>query len=157
MRPTRSAGFSLKRAARTQPAEPAPTMSTSKYLFIKRTNWTKGSSSHGSALAADQVGGLFRDHDDLGIDVAADQIRHHRGIDDAKRRYAVQPQLGIDDRRFVGFFAHLAGTCGVMDRDRSIANMGIDIRIRVLVAARRDFAPDEVAHGRLRRDLARQR
>jgi len=42
-----------------------------------------------------------------------------------------------------------------MDRDRSIANMCIDIRIRVLVSARSDFPPDVVVHSRLRRDLAR--
>jgi hypothetical protein len=33
--------------------------------------------------AADQVGGLFGDHDHRRVDVAADEVRDHRGIDDA--------------------------------------------------------------------------
>ena len=52
----------------------------------------------GRGAAADQVGGLFGDHDDRRVDVAADEIGHHRGVDDAQRIHAQDPQLGIDDR-----------------------------------------------------------
>ena len=53
-------------------------------------------------LAADEVGGLLGDHDDRRVDVAADEVGHHRGVDDAQAGDAMDPQLGIDHRHAVG-------------------------------------------------------
>src|SRR5258705_8230901 len=58
-------------------------------------------------LRLDHVGGLLADHDGWRIGVAADQGRHHRGIDDAQAFNAADLQLWIDHRHRID--AHLAG------------------------------------------------
>ena len=89
----------------------------------------------GAASTGDEVSGLFCGHDDRGIDVAANEIGHDRGIGDAETLYAVQPKLAIDDR--VGVAAHAAGTAGMMGRCRRGADIGVELDVAAMVVARR--------------------
>ena len=52
-----------------------------------------------AGAAADQVGGLFGDHDYRRVDIAADQIGHHRGIDDAQPLDTVNAEFAHRPRR----------------------------------------------------------
>jgi len=60
----------------------------------------------------DQIGALFSDHDGRRVGVAADDRRHHRGVDDAQAVDAAHVQRGIDDRIFID--AHRACADGVV-------------------------------------------
>src|SRR6185312_5037272 len=60
----------------------------------------------------DEVGGLLGDHDGRPVEVAADDARHDRGVDNAQPLDAAQAQRAVDDRRLVG--AHLAGAARVI-------------------------------------------
>ena len=95
--------------------------------------------------AVDQVGGFFRDHDDRRVDVAADEVGHHRGIDDAQPVDAQHLELGIDDRHWVDRPSHFAGAERVVNGDRSRADMRIDLAVRAAVRTRQDFSGREGA------------
>src|SRR6202453_5397313 len=120
---TRRSGFSLSRAARTQPAEPAPTMSTSKFT---------------SAHAADQVTRLLRDHQHRGVDVAAHEVRHHRLVDDAQCLDPPEIEVGIDYRELVRVRAHAARAGRLVHGDRGVADVRVDVGWRALVIARQE-------------------
>ncbi len=85
--------------------------------------------------AADQVGGALGDHQHRGVDVAADQVGHHGGVDDAQALGAMHPQLGVDDGPVIGRQAHPAGAGRMVDGDRGGADMGVDLGIRRLAGA----------------------
>jgi hypothetical protein len=51
-----------------------------------------------SRAAEDEIGGLLADHDTGRVGVAADEVRHDRGIGDAQALDAAHAQVRIDDR-----------------------------------------------------------
>ena len=61
-----------------------------------------------------------------GVDVAADQVGHHRGVDDTQSLDPAHPQFGVDDRHRVAGPAHLAGAERMMRGRRCRANIGIE-------------------------------
>ena len=94
----------------------------------------------------DEIGAALGDHDGRRVGVAADDLRHHRGVDHAEALEAVNPQLRIDHGHRV--LAHLAGAGGVIggaeiERTKSAicasvwaARAGIDLGALVLLHRR---------------------
>ncbi len=56
------------------------------------------------------IGTFFRQHNGCGIGIAANHVRHHRGVNDR------QPLDAHDSQVFVNDFADTAGAGGVVDR-----------------------------------------
>ena len=92
---------------------------------------------------ANEIGRLFRDHDNGRIDIAADQIRHHRCIDDAQRVDTANPKRAIDHRHLVRLSAHPASAKRVMRGDGGGADMRVECRVRPAIRSRRDFGCGE--------------
>ena len=59
---------------------------------------------------SDEIDGAFGDHDGRCVGMAADDLRHHRGVDDPQPIQAADAQLTIDHCAIVG--AHAAGSTG---------------------------------------------
>src|SRR5712671_4220201 len=110
----------------------------------------------GRGAAADQIGGFLGDHDYDRVDVAADQVRHYRGIDDAQPVDTQDLEFGIDDRSGIVRPRHLAGAEGVMNGDCGRPDMGVDLRVGPAIRAGRDFSGRERRQGRLSTDLAHE-
>jgi hypothetical protein len=101
--------------------------------------------------AADQIGRLLGDHDDRRVDVAADQVRHDRGVDHAQPLDPEDAQLAVDHRRVLALGTHPAGAERVMDADPCRPDMSVDLLIGGFARPRRDLGGDE----RLQRCLFR--
>jgi hypothetical protein len=104
--------------------------------------------------AADQIGRLFGDHNYRCVDIAADQVGHDRGINDAQPVDPEDSQLAVNYRGGVVRGAYFAGTERVMDTDAGCPDMRIDRLIRGLVRPGCDFTGDEWAQRSLVCDLA---
>ena len=77
--------------------------------------------------AADQIGSFLGDHDNRRVDVAADQVRHHRSVDDAQCVDTQHPELGVDDRIRIVRPSHLAGAERVMKGNHSRPDMSVEL------------------------------
>src|SRR5262249_23229465 len=95
-------------------------------------------------LAADQVGGLFRDHQHAGVDMGGDEIGHDRGVDHAQPLDPAHAQLRVGDR--LGPDAHGAGAAGMVRRDRGVAQERVDLRVDSDLFAGRGLGTAERRH-----------
>src|SRR5579862_124541 len=119
---------SLSRFASVQPAEPAPTIMKSYSAVLSECGMAESRITGSKCgAAADHVGGFLGDHNNHGVDVAADQVRHDRGVDDAQGVDAAHAEFRIDDR--IGVAAHAAGADRVIDGDAGCADVVVDLRI----------------------------
>src|SRR5262249_25063696 len=103
-----------------------------------------------------QIGRLFGDHYHWCIDVAADEIRHRRSIDDAQ---CVDPQyfeFGIDDGRWIAGPPHLASAKRVVNGDARRPDMRVDLGIGPARGTGRDLPGIELRQSGLIADLAYQ-
>ncbi len=87
------------------------------------------------------------------IEIGADDIRHHRRINDAQAVYAAQPQLSVDDRVVVRF--HAASAARMEFGHQTLAQHALDLGISPDPVAWNDFAGAEPGNRRLRNDVAR--
>ena len=71
---------------------------------------------HADGFVQDQISGLLGDHYDGHVGVAADNARHHRGVDDPQTGNSVDAQAVVDDSLIIT--SHAAGT------DRMIIRLG---------------------------------
>src|SRR5580704_6798569 len=72
----------------------------------------------------DHIRGPLGDHDHRRVDVAADEIRHHRGIDDAEVLDLAYVQALVNNSIRLTVLTHAAGSGWVMDGDRRAADEG---------------------------------
>ena len=101
--------------------------------------------------ATNDVGRSLCYHDDGRIDVAADKVWHHRGIDHPQAFGAEHIQLGVDHSRRVARDAHLACPERVMNGD---AGLGVVLGlIGIADAQRRQTLSGERPQRRLGADL----
>src|SRR5574343_276944 len=103
----------------------------------------------------DQVGHALGDHDDRAVGVAADEFRHHRGVDHPQAAYAAHPALAVDHRIAVVVGAHLAGADRVVHRFRFFAHEGLEVGVGARGLAGEYFRPAVGVERRLRQQAAR--
>jgi hypothetical protein len=111
-----------------------------------RTRRSDGGAGQRSATA-DHIGGLLRNHDHRRVDVAADEIRHHRCIDHKQLLGAEDAQIAVDHGQVVGRHTHLARPQRVMNGDAGLHDVRIQIRIGS--RQRRELFPNKGAQGPL--------
>ena len=100
-------------------------------LFRARTLYARGLERR---PAADHVGGLLGDHHHRGVDVAADHIGHHRGVDDAQALRSRAPSARDRPPPARPTGAHPAGAERMMHGDRGRAHVGVDLAVARLAA-----------------------
>ena len=117
-------------AATIPPAGPGIVANTSSTTDCRRAliHWRQ------LGLAAQDVGGALGDHDDRGVDVAADRLGEHRGIDHPQAVDAADAEFGIDHGGIVA--ADPAGAGGMVDRRRRRADEGVDLVVGAHVGGR---------------------
>jgi hypothetical protein len=79
--------------------------------------------------ACDQIRGPFRNHNDRRVYVSADEVGHHRSIDNPEPGDSSHTQRGIDDRMRIGVGPHLAGSERMMDRDCRCMDVLVDLTV----------------------------
>lgn len=105
-------------------------------------------------VAKNDVGGLLGEHDGRAVQVATDDVRHDRRVDNAQVLQPVDASLRVDNR--VVALAHAVGARRVVGALRVLAHPGVDLRVRLHRLGRRDGVAAVLVEDLLLEDLARQ-
>src|SRR5690348_14086202 len=97
---------------------------------------------------------LLGHHHDRCVQVAGDDSRHDRCVDDPHALHRFHPRLGVDDSLRVS--AHTAGTGWVIRRAGSLANEHLEIAVADHVGTRTKFLPTIFVPNRLAYHRSRQ-
>src|SRR5699024_2963667 len=109
---------------------------------------------HSAGLRLDQVRAAFTHHHHRDVRVGGGDLRHRRGIHDAKPLYTLDAQLWIQWRVRVLGGTHAHGTHRVVHRVVRAHDVVLQLGVTLRLGARVQLPAGPLRHRRLRDDLA---